>query len=103
MCMSLCWEGLRGSALGTEVKRPLHHLMKPRPCVPSEVFPGLIENSKLLLLETDLHQINGWLLLRKMHRGYLRSFLVLVFLCERQYLCVSCICCPQRLAGPLNW
>lgn len=49
--MSLCWECLRGNALGTEVKRPLLHLMKPRPCVASEVFPGLIE--------TDSLQING--------------------------------------------
>lgn len=59
VCRSLYWESLRGSALGTEVKRPLPHLMKPRPCAPSEVFPGVIEKSKLLLLETDSPQING--------------------------------------------
>lgn len=57
--MSLYWECLRGSALGTEVKCPLLHLMKPRPCVASEVFPGLIEKSKLLLFQTDSLQING--------------------------------------------
>ncbi len=67
MSKSLYWEGLRGSALGTEVKLALLHLMKPRPCVPSEVFPSLIENSKLFLLETDSCQINDQLLLRKMH------------------------------------
>lgn len=59
VCKSLYREGLRGSALGTKLKSPPLHLMKPRPCVPSEVFAGLIEKSKLLLLETNSRQING--------------------------------------------
>lgn len=89
VCKSLYWEGLRGSALGAEVKLALLHLMKPRPRVPSEVFPGLIENSKLLLLETDSPQINGRLLLRKMHWSYLRSFsgsFLVFFTWEHQHM-----------------
>lgn len=49
--------------LREEVKS--HPFNEVRPCGPSEVFPDLIENTKLLLLDTDSHQINDQLLLKR--------------------------------------